>query len=62
MVLALRLQDRLEKLATEFFRIAPEVVPQFRARSELRMNGQGDLQDERKEQEAGVECTTAVHR
>ena len=39
-----------------------EVVPVFRARSGLRMNGQGDLQDERKEQEAGVECTTTVHR
>ena len=39
-----------------------EVVPFFRARSGLRMNGQGDLQDERKEQEAGVECTTTVHR
>ena len=52
---------RLKKLATEFFRIAPEVVPQFRARSELRMNGQGDLQDERKEQEASINNTTTVH-
>ena len=38
-----------------------EVVPVFRAHSGLRMNGQGDLQDERKEHAADIECTTAVH-
>ena len=38
-----------------------EVVPVFRARPGLRMNGLGDLQDERKEHEADIECTTAVY-
>ena len=38
-----------------------EVVPVFRAHSGLRMNGQGDLQDERKEHEADIEWTPTVH-
>ena len=60
--------EKADELAVGQFELARalfttcEVVPVFRACSGLRMNGQGDLQDERKEQEAGVECTTAVHR
>ena len=38
-----------------------EVVPVVLARSGLRMNGQGDLQDERKEQEASIDCTATVY-
>ena len=42
--------------------VSYEVVPVFRAHSGLRMNGQGDLQDERKEHETDIECATASLR
>jgi hypothetical protein len=38
-----------------------DVVPIIRARCGLRMSGQGDLQDEHKEQQAFSESASSVH-
>ena len=46
----------------EEFLVQTEVVTKFRARPGLIMAGQGDSQDERKEQEVHVSFASPVHR